>query len=85
MANSYPLALLFVPHWFHSLLHWLSLHWGDVVPAWIGVILAGVFGWQSWRSSRRSRAAETDAREQADPRQEGRGGRGGGSRPVCCC
>jgi hypothetical protein len=68
------LALLFVPHWVHALLHWLSLHWGDVMPAWLAVIVAAVFGWQSWRSSRRSaaaeresRAAEREARQQADP------------------
>jgi hypothetical protein len=65
--------LVFVPHWVHSLLHWLSVHWGDVVPAWLAVIVAGVFGWLSWRSSRRSsaseresRAAEDEARQQAD-------------------
>ena len=45
--------------------HWLSLHWGDV-PAWLAVIVAAVFGWQSWRSSRRSAAAEREARQQAD-------------------
>ena len=33
-----------MPHWVHSLLHWLSLHWGDVVPAWLAVIVAAVFG-----------------------------------------
>lgn len=54
-----PLALLFV-------LHWLSLHWGDVVPAWVAVIVAAVFGWLSWRSSRRSKASEREARQQAD-------------------
>jgi hypothetical protein len=25
-----PLALLFVPHWVHSPLHWLSLHWSSL-------------------------------------------------------
>lgn len=77
MANSksrlVPLALVFMPDWVHSLLHSLSLHWGDVVPAWLAVVLASVFGWLSWRSSRRSAAAErqsrdaeSKAREQAD-------------------
>jgi hypothetical protein len=61
-----PLALLFVPHWVHSLLYWLSVHWGDVVPAWLAVIVAGVFGWVSWRSSRRSKAAEEAAKQQAN-------------------
>lgn len=73
-----PLALLFVLHWIHtnwvhSLLRWLSLHWGDVVPAWLAVVVAGAFGWLSWCSSRRSAAAEREsraagreAREQAD-------------------
>jgi hypothetical protein len=58
--------LLFVPPWVCSLLHWLSLHWGDVVPAWLAVIVAGVFGWLSWRSSRRSATAERGAKQQAD-------------------
>jgi hypothetical protein len=62
-----------VPHWVHSLLHWLSVHWGDVVPAWLAVFVAAFFGWQSWRSSRRSsaseresRVAKDEARQQAD-------------------
>lgn len=55
-----------MPHWVHSLLHWLSLHWGDVVPAWVGVIVAAVFGWLSWRSSRRSKAAERESRAAKD-------------------
>jgi hypothetical protein len=38
-------------------LHWFSLHWGDVVPAWLAVIVAGVFGIQAWCSSRRSAAS----------------------------
>jgi hypothetical protein len=50
--------LLFVPHWVHSLLHWLSLRWGDVVPARLAVVVAEVFGRLSWCSSRRSSAAE---------------------------
>jgi hypothetical protein len=53
-----PLALAFVPHWVHAFVHWLSLHWGDVVPAWLAVIVAALFGLQSWCSSRRSAAAE---------------------------
>ena len=39
-----------VPVW---LLHWLALHWGDVVPTWLAAILAAVFGIQAWRASRR--------------------------------
>jgi hypothetical protein len=58
-----PLALLFVPHW---VWHWLAVHWGDVVPAWLAVIFAAMFGFQSWRSSRRSKAAEDAAKKQAD-------------------
>jgi hypothetical protein len=56
----------FVPHWVHPLLRWLSLHWGDVVPAWLAVIVAAVFGWLSWRSSRQARTARDEARAQAD-------------------
>jgi hypothetical protein len=55
-----------VPHWVHSLLHWLSLHWGDVVPAWLAVVGAAVFGWLSWRSSRQSATARDEARAEAD-------------------
>jgi hypothetical protein len=44
----FQLALLFVPQWVHSLSHWPSLHWGDVVPAWLAVVVAAVFGWLSW-------------------------------------
>ncbi len=62
-----------MPDSLQSLSHWLSLHWGDVVPAWLAVIVAAVFGWLSWCSSRRSaaaeresRAAEREARQQAD-------------------
>jgi hypothetical protein len=59
-----PLALLFVPHW---VWHWLAVHWGDVVPAWLAVIFAAMFGFQPfWRSSRRSKAAEDAAKKQAD-------------------
>ena len=54
--------MLFVPHWVHSLLHWLSVHWGDGVPAWLAVIVAAAFGWLSWCSSRRSAAAERESR-----------------------
>ncbi len=67
------LALLFVPHWVHLLLHWLSLHWGDVMPAWLAVVAAAVFGVLAVKASRRaeaaqheSRAAEDEARKQAD-------------------
>lgn len=52
-----------------SLLHWLSQHWGDVVPTWLAVILAAVFGVQSWRSSRQSRSAR-DAAQAAEARAE---------------
>lgn len=62
-----------MPHWVHSLLHWLSLRWGDVVPAWLAVIVAAVFGVQAWRSSRQSktardaaRTAEAEAKTQAE-------------------
>jgi hypothetical protein len=41
------------------------VHWGDVVPAWLGVIFAAVFSIQSWRSSPRSKAAEVAAKAQA--------------------
>lgn len=51
-----------MPDWVHSLLHWLSLHWGDVVPMWLAVIVAAFFGWLSWRSSVRSKAAEREAK-----------------------
>lgn len=54
-----------VPHWLHSLFHWLTLHWGDAVPAWLAVIVAAAFGYLSWRSSRRSKDAERTATEQA--------------------
>jgi hypothetical protein len=53
--------LQFVLHWVHSLLHWLSLHWGDVVPAWLAVIVAAVFGWLSWLSSKASKTAKGEA------------------------
>jgi hypothetical protein len=55
-----------VPHWLHSLLHWLSLHWGDVVPVWVAVLVAAFFGYLSWRASRRSKDAENAAKMQAD-------------------
>jgi hypothetical protein len=55
-----------VPHGVHSLLHWLSLHWGDVVPTWLAVILAAIFGVQSWRSSRRSKTAERGSQTARD-------------------
>lgn len=55
-----------MPHWVHALFHWLSLHWGDVVPAWLAVILAGLFGWESWCSSRRSAAAERGSKTAED-------------------
>ena len=58
--------LSFVPHWLCSLLHWLSLHWGDVVPAWLAVLVAAFFGYLSWRASRRSKDAEKAAKMQAD-------------------
>ena len=48
-----------MPHWGHSLLHWLSLHWGDVVPTWLAVIVAAVFGVQA-------RTAEAEAKAQAE-------------------
>ena len=51
-----------MPHWLHPLSHWLSVHWGDVVPAWLAVIVAAIFGVQAWRSSRRSKAAEREAK-----------------------
>lgn len=50
-----------MPCWVHSLLHWLSQHWGDVVPAWLAVLVAALFGVQSWRSSRRSEIAKVAA------------------------
>lgn len=53
-------------HWVDSLFHWLSVHWGDVVPAWLAVVVAAVFGIQSWCSARRSKAAEREATQQAD-------------------
>lgn len=34
--------MLYVLHWVHSLLHWLSVHRGDVVPTWLAVIVAAV-------------------------------------------
>jgi hypothetical protein len=55
-----------VPHWLCSLLHWLSLHRGDVVPAWLAVLVAAFFGCLSWRASRRSKDAENAAKKQAD-------------------
>jgi hypothetical protein len=55
-----------VPHWLCSLLHWLSLHWGDVVPAWLAVLVAAFFGYLSWRASRRSKDAANAAKVQAD-------------------
>ena len=51
-----------MPHWLHSLSHWLSVHWGDVVPAWLAVIVAAVFGCLSWRSSRQSKTARDGAK-----------------------
>jgi len=54
-------SLLFVPCWVDSLLHWLSQHWGDVLPAWLAVVVAALFGVQSWRSSRRSETAKAAA------------------------
>lgn len=54
-------SLLFVPCWVHSLLDWLSQRWGDVVPAWLAVLVAAFFGVQSWRSSRRAEAAKAAA------------------------
>lgn len=50
-----------MPCWVHSLLDWLSQHWGDVVPAWLAVLVAALFGVQSWRSSRRSETAKAAA------------------------
>lgn len=57
------LALLLVPHWLHSLLHWL--HWGDV-PAYLGAGVSIWFGILSRRSSRRSKTAELEAKQQAE-------------------
>jgi hypothetical protein len=51
-------------------LHWLSPHWGDVVPAWLAVIVVGVLGWSSWCSSRRSSAAERKSRDAKHPAHE---------------
>lgn len=55
------------------MLHWLSLHWGDVVPAWLAVVVAAIFGVQAWCSSRQSktardaaRSAEAEAKAQAE-------------------
>ena len=47
-----------MPHWVDSFLRWLSQHWGDVVPAWLAVIAAIVFGVQQWWSRRPSKNAE---------------------------
>lgn len=58
-----------MPTWVHSVLHWLSQHWGDVVPTWLGVIVAVAFGTLSWRASRQSRAAR-DAAQAAESRAE---------------
>ncbi|WP_142282268.1 hypothetical protein [Mycobacterium sp. IEC1808] len=58
--------MLFVPHWVHTVLCWFSSHWGDVVPAWLGVFVAGIFGWLSLRSARRSAAAERESRAAKD-------------------
>jgi hypothetical protein len=51
-----------VPHLVHSLFHWLSLHWGDVVPAWLAVLVAAFFGVQAWCSARQSKTARDAAR-----------------------
>jgi hypothetical protein len=61
-----PLAWLFVPHWVHSLLCWLSAHWGDVVPAWLGVAVAAFFGVLSWRLWLRSKAEADRATKAAE-------------------
>jgi hypothetical protein len=45
-------------------LRWLALHWGDVVPAWLAVIVAAYFGIQACLSSRGSKAAEREAKKQ---------------------
>lgn len=58
-----------MPTWVHTSLHWLSQHWGDIVPTWLGVILAAVFGTLSWRASRQSKAAR-DTAQAAEARAE---------------
>ena len=58
-----------MPPWVESLRHWLSPHWGDGVPTWMGVVLAAVFGVQSWRSSRQSKSAR-DAAQVAEAQAE---------------
>lgn len=55
--------------WVHTFFHWLSQHWGDVVPTWLGVIVAAIFGIQSWRASQQSKAAR-DAAQAAESRAE---------------
>jgi hypothetical protein len=40
-----------VPHWLHSLLHWLQ--WGTV-PAWIAALVSGLSAYYSWRSQRKA-------------------------------
>jgi hypothetical protein len=58
-----------VPHWLHSLLHWLQ--WGTV-PAWIAAVVAVWSAFKSRQSRQKSEAAEAkseaaeaEAREQA--------------------
>jgi multidrug efflux pump subunit AcrA (membrane-fusion protein) len=51
-----------VPHWLHSLLHWLQ--WGTV-PAWIAAVVSVWSADKSRRSRRKSEAAELEAKEQA--------------------
>ncbi|ORC02201.1 hypothetical protein [Mycobacterium persicum] len=52
-----------MPHWLHSLLHWLQ--WGTV-PAWIAAVVAVWSAYKSRRSRRKSEAAEVAAKEQAE-------------------
>lgn len=50
-----PLALVLV-------LDSLSLHWGDVVPAWAAVVVTAICGVQAWLSSRRSKTSNNAAK-----------------------